>query len=150
MSWDLWFHAMYRLIRLLDPVLRVAWRRRAPLFGRVVDLRVAGLRSGRERRTLLTLVTVDGRWYVGHPNGGAAWTRNLAAAGRATVIFGDGSRREVGSVRLFGSPELEAVVRATWWQQPFPGNVVYALARHHVRRVGHYFRLNPLGVDGAS
>jgi hypothetical protein len=145
MAWRLFFRAMYRLIRLTDPVLRFAWRRRWPLFGRIVDLRLVGRRSGRARPTLVTLLTVDGAWYVGHPNGGADWTWNLAdASAPPEVAFPDGTRRVVRAVRLYGGPERAAVIRATWSQQPFPGNVIYALARRHIRSFGVYFRLNPI------
>ena len=143
---------MYRLLRVVDPALRAAWRRRLPLFGRIVDLRVVGRRSGRPRRTLVTLLTVEGAWYVGHPNGGADWTWNLAeeaGADSAELAFADGMRRRVAAVRLYAGPEREAVIRATWSQQPFPGNVIYALARRHIRTVGVFFRLNPLDVGDA-
>ncbi len=93
----------------------------------------------------MTLLTVNGSWYVGHPNGGADWTWNLGdASAPVEVEFADGARLPVRAVRLYGGPEREAVIRATWSQQPFPGNVVYALARRHIRSMGVYFRLNPI------
>jgi hypothetical protein len=144
MLWSLFFRAMYRFLRLLDPVLRAVWRRGLPLFGRIVDLRVVGRRTGRARRTLVTLLTVRGAWYVGHPNGGADWTSNLAAGAGAELGLASGESRRVSAVRVDAGPEREAVIRATWSQQPFPGNVIYAVARRHVRAVGVYFRLNPL------
>jgi len=81
--------------------------------------------------------------YVGHPNGPAAWTRNLEAAGTATIIRVDGSREVVEAVRLPAGPEREAVIRATWSQQPFPANLLYSAARDHVRQRGLYYRLDP-------
>src|SRR5215208_2880634 len=108
---------MYGFLRVVDPIIRFVWRRRVVGLERVADLRVPGRRSGRERATLVTVLNVDGRWYVG---------------------------------RLYGGPEREAVIRATWSQQPFPGNVIYALARRRVRDVGVYFRLNPLPPPGSE
>jgi hypothetical protein len=139
--WRFFFRAMYRLIRVLDPLLRLLWRFGLPGFERTVEVRVAGRRTGRVRGTLVTLLTVDGAAYVGHPNGAAAWTRNLEANGGAEIVHRDGLPRRVKAVRLWAGPEREAVVRSTWSQQPFPGNLVYSLARDHVRRVGAYYRL---------
>jgi hypothetical protein len=78
---------------------------------------------------------------VGHPNGHAAWTRNLEAAGGGELTLHDGRVVAVRAVRLWAGPEFDAVIRATWTQQPFPANVAYALARGHVRRVGVYYRV---------
>lgn len=142
-GWRLYFRAQYRLLRVLDSVLRRWWRRSLPGLEPVVDLRIEGRRTRRPRRVLVTLLTVDGSWYVGHPNGEAAWTRSLAATPAATLAFPDGSLHLVSAVRLHAGPEREAVIRATWSQQPFPGNLVYYLARRHVRRIGAYFRLVP-------
>jgi hypothetical protein len=108
---------------------------------RAVDVLVPGRRTGRQRRVLVTLLTVGDDWYVGHPNGPAPWTRNLEATGEARVRLRDGRRVRVRAIRLWGSPEREAVIRATWSQQPFPANLVYALARRHIGRVGVYYRL---------
>jgi hypothetical protein len=106
-----------------------------------VDIQVPGRRTGRHHRTLVTLLAIEGRWYVGHPNGEASWIRNLTAAGRGVLVAADGTGRQVTPVRLHGGPERDAVIRATWSQQPFPGNLVYALARGHVRAAGVYVRL---------
>lgn len=144
-AWHWIFRASYRLIRWLDPLIRTAWRAAPFLLPRTVDLRVIGRRSARERSTLLTLLAVGDRRYVGHPNGPAHWARNLEAAGAATLVARGGPARPVRAIRLWGGPEREAVIRATWSQQPFPANVVYALARRHVREVGVFFRLLPVG-----
>ena len=150
MLWSLFFRVQYLLLRLFDPVVRVVWRR--GVLSRVASLDVAGRRSGRVRRTLLTVLTVEGAWYVGHPNGAASWTRNLEAAGRATLQFAGGpaAAGPVRAVRLYGGPEREAAIRAGWIQQPFPANLIYAMARRHVRRVGVFFRLTPLDAAGEA
>lgn len=150
MAWSIVFRLAYAILRVTDPLLRAAWRRHVPLLGRIVDLSVVGRRSGRLRSTLVTLLTVDERWYVGHPNGAATWTMNLTAAGRASVVLADGFGTEVRAVPLFAGPEREAVIRATWSQQPFPANLLYAAARRRVRSVGVYFRLIPLDASPAA
>lgn len=139
--WRWFFRIAYRFIRLADPALRALVRRIPGFLPRAVDLRVDGRRSGRARRTLLTLLTVGDAWYVGHPNGPAAWTRNLETTGGGELTLRDGRVVAVRAVRLWTGPELDAVIRATWAQQPFPANVAYALARRHVRRVGVYYRI---------
>ncbi len=54
-------------------------------------------------------------------------------------------------VRLPGGPERDAVIRATWSQQPFPADVLYRAARRHVAAVGVYHRLEPVeGPDVAA
>ena len=152
--WSLFFRAMYRGLRFADPVLRVLWRRRIAGLGRIVDVRVPGRGTGIERRTLVTMLDVDGRSYIGHPNGRAEWTRNVEAAGVVELRFPGRESTEspahLRSIRLYGGPERESVIRATWSQQPFPANIVYALARRHVREVGVYFRLVPLPPAASS
>ena len=39
------------------------------------------------------------------------------------------------------------MIRATFRQHPFPGNVLYWLARRHVRAVGTYYRIEPAQGD---
>lgn len=139
--WRFVFAASYRMIRLLDPAIRAAWRARAPGTRQIVDLELVGRRTGGLRRTLVTALTVDDRIYVGHPNGEAAWVRNLEASGVVRVVESQGTARTARAVRLGPGDERESVIRATGSQQPFPANIVYSAARSHVRRVGAYFRL---------
>ncbi len=148
--WSTVFRLLYRLLRLLDPLLRVVWHGRLPTLGRSVDLRVPGRRTGRPRSTLVTLLAVDGRLYVGHPNGPAEWTRNVDAADEAELVFEDGTADRVRAVRLVDGPERDAVIRATRSQQPFPANAIYTLARRHVQKVGVYYRLVPVGENRAA
>jgi len=144
-GWSLTWRGAYRLIRILDPLIRVLWRLRPGWLAPLVELRVPGRRTGRRRATLLTLLVVDGRMYLGHPNGQVAWTRNLEAAGEAELEWADGSRRHVRAERLARGPERERAIRATWTQQPFPANVLYAFATGYIRDVGVYFRLTAAG-----
>ncbi len=136
--WRVYFRVQYRLLRVLDPFIRPAWR--AIGIGNVVDLVVEGRRSGRRRAVLVGLLRDGGKWYVGHPNGQAAWTRNLVAAGRATLRL-DATRSVAVRARVLGmGPDRDRAIAATW-QHPFPGNVIYRLAGRHIRAVGFYFEL---------
>ena len=143
-GWRLAFRALYRLLRWLDPLLRAWWRLGLPPLGRSVVVESVGRRTGRPRYVLVTLLTVGETAYVGHPNGDTAWTRNVEAAAAVVLVDAAGRRTPRRAIRLPRGPERDAVIRATWTQQPFPGDVIYALARHHVSAVGVYFRLEPV------
>jgi len=147
-AWTIGFRVFYRWLRLIDPLIRSWIAAGSPGLDGVIELRYVGRRSGRARRVLVTLLTVDSRWYVGHPNGEAGWVRSIEAAGVVDVDppGADGSRLAVR--RLAAGPERDAVIRATWTQQPFPGRLVYRAARRHVAAVGVYHRLEPSPVDG--
>jgi hypothetical protein len=137
--WHAFFPRFYRMLRLLDPLITAWWRRFG--VGNTVLVIVAGRRTGLPRRVFLGLLSVASREYVGHPDGDCAWTRNLDAAPGLHVVRHDHPPRAVRAVLLTGGPEREAVIRATFRQHPFPGNVIYWLARAHVRAVGRYYRL---------
>ena len=81
LGWRIALRVMYRFLRLIDPLIRSWLRMGVGGLDGVVEVRVAGRRSGAMRTTLLTLLGVDGEWYIGHPNGDAEWTRNAEAAG---------------------------------------------------------------------
>jgi hypothetical protein len=136
------FRLSYLFLRLLDPLIRL-WLRAYGL-GNVVELVVPGRRTGRRRSTLLGLLSVDGTWYVGHPNGPVAWTRNLdAAGGRAELRWRGTGAVPVGAVRLPPGEERERAILATD-QHPFPADLIYRLGRSHVRAAGVYYRLEVL------
>lgn len=137
--WQRYLRVQYRFIRLLDPIIRLLWH--AGALGITGELEVMGRRTGARRRVLLGVIQLDGRRYVGHPNGEVSWTANLLAAGTARLIIPGQASVPVTSVLLEPGPERTAVIRATAHQQPFPGNVVYRLARRHILAVGRYFRL---------
>jgi hypothetical protein len=142
--WRIALKVMYRFLRLIDPLIRSSLAHGAPGLDGVVELRVAGRRSGRTRTTLLTLLHSGGEWYVGHPNGDTEWTRNAEAAGvvRIDAPTAGGSTFKV--VRLPAGAERDAVILATRIQQPFPANLIYRAAGHHIAAVGVYFRLVPV------
>jgi hypothetical protein len=58
------------------------------------------------------------------------------------MIWAEGLPLEFRATRVLEEPEYEAVIRATD-QHPFPGNLIYRLARRHVRAAGIYYRLAP-------
>lgn len=138
-AWRFYLRAQYRLIRLLGPIARTYWRGYG--LGNVVELHVRGRHTGRDRPVLLGLLRSDDQWFLGHPNGETAWTRNLAAAGGGSLtLTWPGSILPISARRLEPGPERDRAILATG-QHVFPGNVVYRLARRHVRAVGAYFAI---------
>ncbi|MGH2465702.1 MAG: hypothetical protein ACRDGI_09610 [Candidatus Limnocylindrales bacterium] len=83
-AWSLGFRALYAFLRVVDPLLRMVWIQSG--LGNVIEVTVEGRSSGKPRRTLLGLLSSDGNWYLGHPNGPAQWTRNLDAAGGRLLV----------------------------------------------------------------
>jgi hypothetical protein len=149
-SWRLYLRAQYRLIRLLDPLIRVWWRGYG--LGNVVELQVPGRRTGRDRRILLGLLRDEGSWFLGHPNGDVPWTLNLAAAGGGRLSLSWPMTIAIRARRLGPGSERDRAILATS-QHVFPGNIVYRLARAHVRAVGAYFAIemvdDPADAHGA-
>ncbi len=131
---------MYAVIGFLDPLVRREWRSTGIGLGNVVELRVAGRRSGRYRSVLLTLLREGERWFLGHPNGDVAWTLNLEAAGTADLKFTRTVPIPIIARRLSGA-ERDVPMRL-FHQHPFPGNLVYRAARAHIRAVGVYFEID--------
>ncbi len=144
---SLTWRAAYRIVRVLDPLIRSWIANDLPGLEGIVELRVVGRRSGRSRRTLVTLLSSGGHWYVGHPNGEAGWVRNAEASGWVEIEppGAHGPRFEIR--RLERGAERDAVIRATVRQQPFPGNVLYRISQRHIAAVGVYHRLDPVGLD---
>ena len=138
--WRRYLPIQYRLIRLLDPMVRSWWRSFG--LGNVVELRVAGRHSGRIRTVLLGLLQNDGRWFLGHPNGDVEWTCNLEAAVTADLVFHGLPTMTIRATRLQAGDLRDRAILATG-QHVFPGNIVYRLARRHVRAVGTYFVVEP-------
>jgi len=140
-AWNLTFRAAYAFIRILDPLLRWTWF--SVGLGITSRVSVRGRRTGRERSVLVGLIRVNGRWYIGHPNGEVAWTRNLRSSLTARVAPRPEASVEVAAAPLVAGPERDSVIFATAEQQPFPANLLYRGARRHILSEGHYFRLEP-------
>ena len=139
--WQRWLPIQYRIIRLLGPLAHAWWTSFG--LGNVVELRVAGRRTGTQRRILLGLLRSGDHWFLGHPNGDVAWTRNLEAAETAELVFRPPSGIAVRATRLPPGELRDAAIASTG-QHVFPGNLVYRLARRHIRAVGTYFVIDPL------
>ena len=137
--WNVALRLIYWVITRLQPVLR-PWAERGEL-GNVVELIVPGRRTGRRRVVLLGLLQVDDRWYLGHPNGPVDWTRNLDAAGSATLVLAHQPPIEIRADLLPVGQERRRVIAVTWHQHVFPGNVLYWLARQHIYTAGRYYRI---------
>jgi len=131
---------MYGFIRFMEPMIRGSWQTSGAGLGNVVELRVAGRRSGIYRRVLLTLLVDGNRWFLGHPNGDVHWTRNLEAAGTADLAFRRTAPITIRGRRLAPGAERDRAILATG-QHPFPANIVYRLARRHIRAVGAFFAI---------
>ena len=146
--WHAFFPRFYAALRLLDPVIAAWWRRFG--VGNTLVLEVTGRRTGTPRRVFLGLLVVGGRRYLGHPDGTCAWTANLDAAGGGRLLRRDRTPERVTASRLPAGPEREAVIRSTYRQHPFPGAVLYWLARRHVLAVGTYYRIETVPDVAAS
>jgi len=140
-AWNAAFLAAYATIRLMDPLLRWTWF--SVGLGITSRLTVRGRRTGKERSVLVGLIRVGGRWYVGHPNGEVAWTRNLLNSREARVAPRPEAPVDVAAAPLEHGPERDRVIIATAEQQPFPANLLYRGARTHILSEGRYFRLEP-------
>jgi hypothetical protein len=138
--WRVAYRVLYRILALMDPVVRGWWRRFG--LGNVVEVTIERRAAGGQRSRLLGLLHADGRLYLGHPNGHVGWTRDLAAAGKGTLTSADGSGTAFRATLLAPGAEREAAIRATT-QHPFPGNLAYRLGWSHVRAVGVFFRVEP-------
>jgi len=134
--WNRWLPIQYRIIRLLDPLVRPIWQGFG--LGNIVELRVPGRRTGVTRSVLLGLLRDGDRWFLGHPNGDVAWTRNLEAAETALLVFRPPTAVAVSARRLEPGELRDRAIAATG-QHVFPGNLIYRLARAHIRAVGTYF-----------
>jgi hypothetical protein len=143
--WRTAFVIQYRLLALIDPLVRAWWRRFG--LGNVVELRVARRNGRGSRSRLVGLLRVGDGLYLGHPNGPVGWTRDLEAAGEAVVVRPRLEELPISASRLAVGDEREAAIRATD-QHPFPGNLVYRLGRRHVRSVGVFFRVTPHNGQG--
>jgi hypothetical protein len=136
---------MYGFIGFLDPLIRSSWRASGVGLRNVVELRVAGRRTGAYRHILLTLLRDGDQWFLGHPSGDVSWTRNLEAAGTADIAFRRGPAVTIRATRLEPGARRDQAIRTTG-QHPFPANVIYRLARAHIRAEGVFFAIDRVSV----
>jgi len=142
LGWRIAWRAMYAIVRHLGPVVRLFVAADVPTFpDRILELGLVGRRTGLPRPVLVTLITLRGRWYVGHPNGHAGWLANLAAAESAPARILGGASIRVRSVPLALGAERTAVIRETALQQPILARQLYWAAQGHILRAGVYHRL---------
>jgi hypothetical protein len=140
--WHLVWRASYVIARRWGRLVQVLVALRVPTFdNEIVKLSLVGRKTGRPRLVLVTLLRVDGRWYVGHPDGQTAWLANLGATESVALTIPRQPPVQVRSVPLGLGPERDAVIRATASQQPIPVRVLYRASRRHVLRAGIYHRL---------
>lgn len=118
-------------------------RRRSPSV-LYEEFEVRGRRTGVVRRYFLGLYDVDGRWYAGHPNGTSQWLLNVLATGECTVTRRDGVPVRVAVHEVTDVAERERAIRASA-RQPAPTGLIYRAAQAHIRAVGRFVRLDPLG-----
>jgi hypothetical protein len=136
---------MYAVLGFLDPLIRASWQASGLGLRNVVELRVAGRRTGVYRHVLLTLLQDGDQWFLAHPNGEVDWTRNLETAGTADIAFRRLPPVAVRARRLEPGDLRDRAIRSTG-QHPFPANLVYRLARAHIRAVGVFFAVDPVGT----
>ena len=122
--------------------LNVAVLRRGLKIGTQHLLSVRGRRSGIERVTPVSLVTVDGSRYIVAAFADADWVRNVRAAGSGSLARG----RDRETVRLVELPEPERgpILRAflaqvrggtRFFDSADPETVVASAARYPVFRI---------------
>ncbi len=136
---------MYGFIGFLDPLIHPSWQASGVGLRNVVELRVAGRRTGAYRKILLTLLRDGDQWFLGHPNGDVNWTRNLEAAGTADIAFRRLPPVAVKARRLEPGELRDRAISSTG-QHPFPANLLYRLARAHIRAVGVFFAIDPISA----
>ena len=139
-AWDRFFRVFFATTphRLMRGVRKVS------ASSPIEELVVVGRKTGKERHHLVTLLEIDGRMYVGHPNHRSQWARNLEASGGVLLRRGF-SPTPVRAIWLDPGRERSAAIAAAG-RQPFPAGLVYHAARRHIEAVGAYYRLEPVGA----
>lgn len=113
---DLRERVVRRLFRLVNPLARRMITAGTPTGAPNILLIVRGRRSGIERTTPVTLLDLDGRWYVQATYGAPGWGRNLRAAGEATIIHPGGRRDPVHAIEV---PRDEAAAMLRHVLEPY-------------------------------
>jgi hypothetical protein len=151
LAWRIAWRGFYLVARRFGWLVRLAAAAGVPSFeDRILRLDLIGRRTGRPRPVLLTLIRLRGAWYVGHPNGPAAWLGNLKAAGVVTATLLGSPPVRLRATLLPVGPERTAVIRATSSEQIIPARPLYWAARGHIMRAGIYARLELEDDEGSS
>lgn len=125
--------AFYRHLQSIAPwILRLGL---APSY--VVQLDVAGRRTGVPRRSLMVQVTHDGADYLVSLAGESEWVRNVRAAGGDVLVTAHRRRRAAHLVEV-PSGQRPDIIRAYVNR---PGSRGRAVARTSEAR--HYFGIDP-------
>lgn len=141
--WGVAFAVAKRSGRILSTLARVG----APTYSNeIVTLSLVGRTSGVARPVLVAMIELNGRRYVGNPNGATAWISNLTAMDRVTLTFARKPPLTAHPTILRLGPERDAVVRATARYGPIHVRPLYRVSRGHVRRAGVFVRLDPVGL----
>ena len=84
-AWQVTWRVLFFMARRTNALMRVFRGLPLPSTSQIVELRLVGRKSGKRRDVLVGMSRIDGRMYVGHPNGPTAWLANLAATDVATL-----------------------------------------------------------------
>ena len=141
-AWHVTWRVLFFMARRTNALMRAFRGLPLPSTSEIVELRLVGRKTGRRRDVLVGMSRIDGRMYVGHPNGPTAWLANLAAADVATLQVKHQPPVQVRSVPLGLGPEREAAIRATGSQEWLVIRPFYWASRRHILRAGVYHRLD--------
>ncbi|NNC12125.1 nitroreductase family deazaflavin-dependent oxidoreductase [Planctomonas sp. JC2975] len=94
---ELRIRSALRMFRMVDPLARRMIPVGMPTGAPNVLLLVRGRRTGIERSVPVTLLDLDGTWYVQATYGADGWGRNLRAAGEAVIVQPGGRRTAVSA-----------------------------------------------------
>ena len=102
---------------------------------------IVGRRTGRPHTRAGRPDYTGGTYYVGHPNGPAQSTRNLASGGVLQLRLPGHLPVAARACKLAASdPDRYAAIDAAGRRQPWPASWLYIAARTHIEAVGEYFR----------
>jgi hypothetical protein len=147
-AWRVTWLVLFGMARRLNVVMVRFRGLPLPSTSEIVQLRLVGRKSGKPRDVLVGMSRIDGRMYVGHPNGPTAWLANLAASEVVTLEVKHEPPIQVHPVPLVLGPERDAAIRATGSQEWLAVRPFYWASRGHILRAGVYHRLDV--IDGAA
>ena len=140
---DLRERVVRRFLRLVNPLARPMISGGIPTGAPNVLLTVRGRRSGKPRTIPLTMLELDGRWFV-QASYGENWVRNLRAMGEATVT--DHDRRTPVQAMELASDDAAVILRRVL--QPYRrSRLLRALLGPHARPPVGLLRRYHIRVD---